>query len=335
MDERLVIPNFLRPIIKRSLHFGHTGRDSMLATLSNVWWPRLHREVGIAKASQQFQVAGKNIKPLLRKNQIGKLPKCVKKIQTIVIDFAGPFQNPNKANKYLIVSIDHFRGWPEAKFLWKPDTDKVLAFSKECIERHGIPQTIWTDSAIIFRSKRFKEFCKKRYIKNVECPIRDYKGIGKIERLIRTINERLRANTEIKVRKDISRQSEIRFALRMNPSAKNKSPYEQNTGRELNTIKRIITNKPKCISEKPEFPLTDDDFESRQDSTILVRERSRGSKLEGNYQKRKGVLLKQSNHTITFLPAGRTTKTLISKRDIGHSEQPTVLFQMEEKITTD
>ena len=65
MDERLVIPKMLPPILKRSLHYGHPGRDSMLATVSNIWWPRLHREiVGIAKACQQCQVAGKSIIPL-------------------------------------------------------------------------------------------------------------------------------------------------------------------------------------------------------------------------------------------------------------------------------
>ena len=39
MDEKLVIPKVLRPIILRSLHYGHPGRYSMLATVSNVWWP--------------------------------------------------------------------------------------------------------------------------------------------------------------------------------------------------------------------------------------------------------------------------------------------------------
>ena len=36
MDERLVIPKVLPPIILRSLNYGHPGRDSMLATVSNV-----------------------------------------------------------------------------------------------------------------------------------------------------------------------------------------------------------------------------------------------------------------------------------------------------------
>ena len=70
---------------------------------------------------------------------------------------------------------------------------------------------------------------EKRYIKHVECPIRDNKGNGEIERLIRTINERECANKDITVRKDIFGLSEILFALSMYPSAKNKTPYERYT----------------------------------------------------------------------------------------------------------
>ena len=92
MDERLVIPKNLRTVITRSLHYGHPGKDSMMATVSNVWWPRLHREVvSLARTCKQCQQAGKKIKPLLRQNQVGKLPKCTEVRQEIAIDFAGPF----------------------------------------------------------------------------------------------------------------------------------------------------------------------------------------------------------------------------------------------------
>ena len=181
----------------RNLHYGQPGRDSMLATMSNVSWPRSHRElVGIANACQQRRVTGKNIKPLLRQNQIVKLPNFIEKNQEVAIDFAGPFKNINKDNKNLIVSNDHFIGWPEAKVIRKPDTDEVIAFLKEYIARHRIPQTIRTDPATIFKSNRFKEFCDKRYIKHVECPIGDHKGNGKTKRPYCTINERPRAKKE-------------------------------------------------------------------------------------------------------------------------------------------
>ena len=86
-----------------------------------------------------------------------------------------------------------------------------------------------TDPANIFRSKRFKEFCRKKDIENIECPINDHKGNGKIERLIRTINERLRINKEVVIKRDKSDFSEILFALRIYQSAKKKSPYERYT----------------------------------------------------------------------------------------------------------
>ena len=218
MDEGLVIPKLLRPIILRSLQYGHPGRDSMLAIVANKWWPRLHREVvGIAQICQQCKTAGKNIKDLLRQRQTGKLPECTEIIQEIAINFAGPFQNARGAKKFLLVSVDHYSGWREAKFLRKPNTEKVKEIFKKYITRHGIPTIIKTNPATIFRSHKFKEFCKEWYIKHIECPIRDHRGNGKIERLIRTINERLKTNKKIIVTKDKTGLPEKLFALRMNP----------------------------------------------------------------------------------------------------------------------
>ena len=142
----------------------------------------------------------------------------------------------------------------------------------------------------------------------------------KIERLIRTINQRLRTNKEIVAKRDKSGLSEILFALKMNPSRTVKSPFEKYTGLEPNTIKKLMISRAKLISDNPEFPLTETDFDSSQDSTILIKKRSRGSKLEGSFKKRKGVLMEQSNHIITFLPVGSSQPSVFSKRNIGHKE---------------
>ena len=125
----------------------------------------------------------------------------------------------------------------------------------------------------------------------------------------------MRTNKKVLVTKDKTGLSEILFALGRNPSAARKSPYEHHMGRESNTITRILTNTDHSFSEQPELDINNDDFESGQNSTIIIRERARGTKLEGNYKKRKGVLLKNSNQTITFLPAGRTQVSDIKKRN--------------------
>ena len=62
-----------------------------------------------------------------------------------------------------------------------------------------------------------------------------------------------------------------------------KSPFEKNTGTEPNTVKKVVINNRQSISESSEVGLTESDFEPGQDSTILVRERSRGSELQGTF----------------------------------------------------
>ena len=103
-------------------------------------------------------VSRKKVKPLLRRNQKGPLPKCVENNQDVALYFAGPFQNAAGTEKCLLVSIDHYNGWPEANFLGKPFTEKVNAFLKELIARHAIWQIIRTDPATVFRSKEFEKF---------------------------------------------------------------------------------------------------------------------------------------------------------------------------------
>ena len=98
-----------------------------------------------------------------------------------------------------------------------------------------------------------------------------------------------------------------------------KSSYWKSTGIQPNTIKKLVINRDQFFSKLADFKLTETDFEFGPDSTGLVRERTQGSKLEGAYQKRKGILLEQTDHTMTFLPAEKTKRTILSKGDIGRS----------------
>ena len=291
----------------------------MLATVSAVWWPKLHREVLlIAKACQQCTQSGKNIKPLLRQNQFGKLPEAQEVNEEIAIDFAGPFVNAKNRKRYLLVSIDHFSDWPDAMFLNKPNTNKVLSFLKQYIALHGIPHKIRTDPGSVFRSAKFKNFCKNRLIEHIECPVSDHRGNGKVERLIRTINERLRTDPKIVLHRGNSGLAAILFALRMNPSPNKKSAYERHFGKPPNTITSMLSKtKRNVLASTSNLQLPYEDIESGQDSTILVRERTRGTKLEAAYAKKRGSILKQSEHTVTFLPAGQKAAKVLSKRDVA------------------
>ena len=94
MDNRLVIPHAMRAMTICSLHYGHPGRDAMLGMVSDIWWPKIHREViDQARLCEQCLQAGKNLKCILKQKQVGKLPEVNEMNEEIALDFAGPFRN--------------------------------------------------------------------------------------------------------------------------------------------------------------------------------------------------------------------------------------------------
>ena len=103
---------------------------------------------------------------------------------------------------------------------------------------YGVPKSIRSDPGTVFMSNSFKNFCQQYHVKHVTCPVRDHRGIGKIERLFRTINERLRTNKNIIVKKDNSGLSEILYALR---TGKRKGNHLLKNNMEGNQIPSKVT----------------------------------------------------------------------------------------------
>ena len=117
-----------------------------------------------------------------------------------------------KQKKYLLVSVDNHSGCPSALFSPIPTIDRVTEFLAEYIATNGIPKRIQTDPGTAFRSEKFKQFCEKYFIEHIICLIRDHRGNGKVERMIRTVNERLRTSKKIVVERERSGLSKILFA---------------------------------------------------------------------------------------------------------------------------
>ena len=73
----------------------------------------------------------------------------------------------------------------------------------------------------------------------------------------------------------------------------------------------------KCILEQdPQIEIEPEDFSEEADSTTLVRERVRGTKLEGAFKKVRGKIVGESSHTITVLPK-TGHQVIYSKRDVA------------------
>ncbi|KAL8134606.1 hypothetical protein AgCh_009579 [Apium graveolens] len=81
------------------------------------------------------------------------------------MDILGPFPMAMAQRKFLIVAIDYFTKWIEAKPLAKIIARKVAQFLWENIMcRHGIPRILVTDNGTQFNNEEFKKYCEENKI---------------------------------------------------------------------------------------------------------------------------------------------------------------------------
>ncbi|XP_074337256.1 uncharacterized protein LOC141674446 [Apium graveolens] len=76
------------------------------------------------------------------------------------MDILGPFPVASGQRKFIVVALDYFTKWIEAKALDKITTKQITQFFWEnVICRYGIPRIIVTDNGKQFDNAEFKEYC--------------------------------------------------------------------------------------------------------------------------------------------------------------------------------
>ena len=67
------------------------------------------------------------------------------------IDIVGPLPITQNGNRYIIVTMDYFTRWPEARAIEKANADTVVTFIyKKIICRFGISKIIQSDQGTHF-----------------------------------------------------------------------------------------------------------------------------------------------------------------------------------------
>ena len=83
------------------------------------------------------------------------------------IDIVGPLPQGKRQVKFLLVDIDYFTKWVEAKALPAIMEEKIQNFVwRNIVCRFGIPITIISNNGCQFDNQDFKNFCSKLRIKN-------------------------------------------------------------------------------------------------------------------------------------------------------------------------
>ena len=145
-----------------------------------------------------------------------------------------------------MVCIDRFSKFPSAQITSSTSAKSIISFHSKYIPLHGIPRIIRTDQESGFIFKENREFCLEHNIKVIFSPVGDHRATGLVERLIRTIKERLLVMRQEHPKPSLeSALLKIIKCLRtVKQQSLNCSPIVAHFGRSPNTIWHNLVKSP-------------------------------------------------------------------------------------------
>ena len=81
------------------------------------------------------------------------------------MDLVGPLQKAPEGYTHLLVAIDKFSKWIEARPIGKIRSEQAVLFFTEIVFRFGFPNSIITDNGTQFTGKKFLAFCDSYHIR--------------------------------------------------------------------------------------------------------------------------------------------------------------------------
>ena len=80
------------------------------------------------------------------------------------LDLVGPLQKALGGFTHLMVAVDKFSKWIEARPIGKIKSEQVVLFFTGIVFRFGVPNSIITDNGTQFTGKKFLAFCDSYHI---------------------------------------------------------------------------------------------------------------------------------------------------------------------------
>jgi transposase InsO family protein len=81
------------------------------------------------------------------------------------LDIVGPLRKVPTGYTHLLVAVDKFSKWIEARLITNLRAEQAVSFFTDIVHRFGVPNSIITDNSSQFTSRKFLEFCDKHHIR--------------------------------------------------------------------------------------------------------------------------------------------------------------------------
>lgn len=130
------------------------------------------------------------------------------------MDLIGKFPKARNGFEYLVVAVDYFSKWIEAKPLVHPTKENVLNFFHDSVLcRFGVPRAVVTDHGTQF-SKKFMVECKRLQIRHWKSSVAHPQSNGQAEATNKLVLMALKKNLEGKSNKWVDELNPVLWAVR-------------------------------------------------------------------------------------------------------------------------
>ncbi|XP_022032914.1 uncharacterized protein LOC110934027 [Helianthus annuus] len=202
--------------------------------------------------------------------------------QKWAVDIVGPFPPAPGKLKYLIVAVDYFTKWVEAKPLAKIMADNAKKFLWEHIVcRFGLPLYLVSDNGTQFTDRIFQEWCTNLHIQQIFTSVAHPQGNGQVERTNRSLLDGIKKRLGHEGSSWVEELPNVLCAHRTMPkTSNNETPFSLTYGAEamipaeagLPSLRRLNTG--------------DDNDKSLREGLDLLEERREAAAIsEAKYKK--------------------------------------------------
>jgi hypothetical protein len=182
LNPRKVIPAHFKNITLKQVHNeAHLGQINTYDQLSkSFYWP------GMRQDSNEYVRTCPTCQKRQRRSgsaPLQPIKKIPKPFYQIGIDVMGPLPISPTGNRYIVLAIDHFTKWVEARAIKEADAQTITSFiHDEIICRHGTPTILSSDRGTEFVNELITVLTTHHKINHITTTAYHPQGNGQTER---------------------------------------------------------------------------------------------------------------------------------------------------------
>jgi transposase InsO family protein len=138
------------------------------------------------------------------------------------LDIVGPLRKAPEGYTHLLVAVDKFSKWIEARPITNLRAEQAVSFFTDIIHRFRVPNSIITNNGTQFTGRKFLQFCDKHHIRVDWAAVAHPQTNGQVERangmILQGLKPRIFDRLNKSGQKWLQELSSVIWSLRTTPS---------------------------------------------------------------------------------------------------------------------